>query len=236
MNLLLLSNSTNHGSSYLEHCASQIDQFLADKRELLLIPYAAVTYSYDEYEEMASNALSLFGIKVRSIHKFDDPVEAVRNAQAIAIAGGNTFRLLDLLYAKNLVAEIRSKVTSGTPYIGWSAGSNVAGPTIKTTNDMPIAQPPTFDALGLVKFQINPHYTDRMIVQHKGETRAQRLAEFVELNRNATVIALPEGSWLQQKGNTLEYHGSEKMVVFTQGQQPQYVGEEQANDILHAFV
>lgn len=232
MNLLLLSNSTNHGSSYLEHCASQIDEFLGDRREVLLIPYAAVSYSYDEYEEMASNALSLFGIKVTSIHHTDDAVAAVNAASAIAVAGGNTFRLLQVLYEQGLVGAIRGKVAQGTPYIGWSAGSNVAGPTIRTTNDMPIVEPPTFEALGLVKFQINPHYTDRMIVQHKGETRAQRLAEFVELNRDSVVVALPEGSWIQQIGQELSYHGSEKLVIFTYGEQPRYLSESQANEML----
>lgn len=147
MRLLLLSNSTNYGTPYLEHCASAIDEFLGKQRELLLIPYAAVSVDYGKYEEMAQNALGVFGIKIRSIHRYDDPKEAVRNAEALAVAGGNTFRLLQLLYFEDLFDVIRERVSDGMPYIGWSAGSNVSGISIRTTNDMPIVQPLPLSAL-----------------------------------------------------------------------------------------
>jgi dipeptidase E len=233
MNLLLLSNSTNHDAGYLGHCASQIDEFLGDVRDVLLIPYAAVSRSYEEYEEMAQNALSVFGIQVHSIHHEANPVEAIEKASAIAVAGGNTFRLLDLLYAQNLIEPIRRNVKKGMPYVGWSAGSNVAGATICTTNDMPIVQPPSFNAIGLVDFQINPHYTDRVINEHNGESRSQRLTEFTELNRDTLVMALPEGSWLKQKAGYWTYEGEDKLVVFSYGKPINYMNTDQAERYLN---
>ncbi len=233
MNLLLLSNSTNFGSSYLEHCASHIDEFLGDQREVLLIPYAAVNYSFEEYESMAQNAMSVFGITVKSIHHFEDPIEAIQNAKAVAVAGGNTFRLLQQLYDLNIIDVLRSRVESGVPYIGWSAGSNVAGQTICTTNDMPIVQPRSFDSFGFVKAQLNPHYTDRLIEEHQGETRSQRITEYTQLNPESIVIALPEGSWIQFKQNKWNYHSDEKMVVFKKGEPIRYLNSAEASEWLN---
>jgi len=233
MNLLLLSNSTNFGFSYLEHCASQIDEFLGDHRELLLIPYAAVTNSYEEYEALAQDALSVFGITVKSIHHSDNEAEAIQSAQAIAVAGGNTFRLLQLLYDKELISVIQEAVRGGTPYIGWSAGSNVAGKTICTTNDMPIVQPKSFEALSLFKAQLNPHYTDRLIEEHQGETRSQRLKEYIAINPDSRVIALPEGSWIQLKDGVWDYNSDEKMVYFKNGEPIKYLNPKEASVLLN---
>lgn len=234
MRLLLLSNSTNYGTPYLEHCASAIDEFLGAEREVLLIPYAAVTVDYEQYEEMARNALSVFGIKVRSIHRETDAKSAVQNARALAVAGGNTFRLLQLLYFEDLIHVIREKIEEGMPYIGWSAGSNVAGISIRTTNDMPIVQPPSFISLGLVRAQINPHYTERIIPSHNGESRLQRLLEFVELNREDCVLGLPEGSWIRFENDSWKYKGSDKMVVVEYGKPVQYFNETEASKFLNA--
>lgn len=210
--LLLLSNSTLPGEPYLGWPKDHINQFLGDIREILFIPYAAVGFTYDKYEEMVANSLGEIGIKVNSIHRSSDPVAAVKNAHAIFVGGGNTFHLLHELQTKNLVKPIREKVTNGTPYAGWSAGANMACPTIKTTNDMPIIQPPSFEALHLVEFQINPHYTEKTIDGHGGESRLQRLNEFCAINKTA-VVCLPEAFGILVEGNEMTLIGNENVKV-----------------------
>ena len=195
MRLLLLSNSTNAGQAYLEHARPWLSGFLGeDVRRVLFVPYAGVTVSYDDYVGKVGETFTALGYELDSIHDAPDPVAAVNDAETIAIGGGNTFRLLQQLAAQGLLDPIRERVRGGMPYMGWSAGSNVAGPSICTTNDMPIVEPPSFDALDLVPFQINPHYTDAHPPGHQGETRADRLAEFTELNRDAVVAAMPVGT------------------------------------------
>ncbi len=214
--LLLLSSSRVDNTEYLSHALPIISDFLADKlpstdthnnRELLFVPYAGVTINYDQYESMVNAALSKTDYTVKSIHHHSDPIAAVDNAQAIVVGGGNTFELLSKLYENSVLTPIKEKVQTGTPYIGWSAGSNIAGPTIKTTNDMPIVEPPSFQALNLVNFQINPHYIDGSPPGHNGETRQQRLEEFLTINPSDSVVGIPEGTGLKIQSGELSYVG-----------------------------
>lgn len=218
--LLLLSNSRNYGQGYLAHAETEIkDFFTSEIKEILFIPFAAVRFSYDEYTSIVGNKLIELGYKVRSIHQTSNYIEAVNNAQAIAVGGGNTFQLLKCFYETGILEIVRSRVNEGLPYMGWSAGSNMACPTIKTTNDMPVSEPPSFNALGLVPFQINPHYTDVTLAGHQGETRDERLAEFLVLNPSTYVVGLREGSMLQVTGNQLELLGEKTAKVFYQNQE-----------------
>ena len=202
-NLLLLSSSRVAETAYLDHALTMIKAKLNGVTELLFIPYAGVTVNYDDYTAMVQNALSKIDVKVRGIHQYDDPISAINQAKAIAVGGGNTFHLLHQLYQNNLIAPIQHKVAQGMPYIGWSAGSNVAGLSIRTTNDMPIVEPASFNALQLVDFQLNPHYTDHNPPGHNGETRAQRLAEFMILNPATPIVAIVEGTALDIKQNAM---------------------------------
>ncbi len=221
MRLLLLSNSTNAGEKYLQHALPKIKDFTGSEKfeNAVFIPYAFVG-SFDEYEAKVNERLAEIGLKVKSAHRFRNAVEAVENADLIVVGGGNTFRLLYLMYKNEIISAIRKKVYDGTPYIGWSAGSNVACPTIMTTNDMPIIEPPTFRALDLVKFQINPHYTDKTIPGHGGESRDDRLKEFIDLNKNITVVALREGTALRIENKSIKLVGENKAKIFKYGQDP----------------
>ena len=157
MRLLLISNSTNPGEPYLNYPKNNIKEFLGEKPlKVLFIPYAAVTLSFDVYEEKVAERFREIGHEIISIHHFSDPVAAVQNASAIVVGGGNTWKLLKMIRDNHLIDIVHTKVLAGTPYIGWSAGSNVACPTIKTTNDMPVVEPDAFDAFNLIPFQINP--------------------------------------------------------------------------------
>lgn len=219
--LLLLSNSRNYGQGYLEHAENLIRDFLGESvQTVLLIPFAVVRMSFDEFASMVGERFQAMGYTLASVHDADDAVDAVNHAEAIVVAGGNTFQLLKRLYETNLLDVIRQRVDDGVPYIGWSAGANVACPTIKTTNDMPIVEPPSFRALGLISFQINPHYTDAVIPQHSGETRAERLTEFVLLNPGTYVVGLREGSALRIEGAQMELWGEKSARVFLSGQEP----------------
>jgi len=202
-NLLLLSSSRAGNTPYLEHAKAMIEHHLAGIREVLFIPYAGVNLTYDNYTNKVQDALQSLNIRVTSIHQFDDAIEAVNNAKAIVIGGGNTFHLLHQLYENNVINAIQEKVNNGTPYIGWSAGSNVAGSSICTTNDMPIIEPKSFNALNLVPFQLNPHYTDFNPPGHNGETREQRLAEFMVINAEMPIVGIVEGSALKLVNNKL---------------------------------
>lgn len=217
--LLLLSASREGQTDYLEHTLPMMDAFLpSDVKEILFIPYAGFAMGYDAYEQKVSTALQGIKRKVISIHQFDDPVKAVENAQAIAIGGGNTFYLLKQLYDNELVDAIRKKVNAGTPYMGWSAGSNMAGLTICTTNDMPIVQPRSFNALALVPFQINPHYTDYQPPNHNGETRAERIYEYTCANPHRYVVGIPEGTALERQGDQLFLRGAKDGLIFRDGE------------------
>jgi dipeptidase E len=220
MRLLLISSSTLYGSGYLDYCAAAMTTFLGPAvTRVLFVPYAV--RDRDAYAAKVRERFVRLGLELDSAHDAAKrPVHAVEQAQAIFVGGGNTFRLIDTLWKERLIEPIRSRVRSGMPYIGSSAGSNIACPTIKTTNDMPIVQPPTFEALGLVPFQINPHYVDPIPGStHMGETREERIREFHEEN-DASVIALREGAWLEIAGRSLSLRGTTGAKLFQRGQSP----------------
>ena len=217
--LLLLSNSINYGQEFLEHAVSDIKDFLgAEVKRVLFVPFAGVTRSYDEYAEAVRGRFEEMGYGLDSIHKAAHAIVAVRSAEAIAVGGGNTFHLLRELYETGLIESIRERVEAGVPYIGWSAGSNIACPTIRTTNDMPIVEPQSFNAFKFVPFQINPHYTDEKLTGHSGETREQRIAEFIKANPGATVVGLREGSILRIEGQAVKLLGEKTARIFKSGE------------------
>ena len=215
MRLLLISNSTNAGEKYLEYPKNNIQSFLGNNiKKILFVPYAAVTFSFDEYVIRVQERMSEIGYEVVGIHTFSDQVKAVKEAEAIMVGGGNTWQLLTMMHNNGLVEAIRNKVIDGTPYVGWSAGSNVACPTIKTTNDMPIMQPPSFDACNLVSFQINPHYLDANPDGHAGETREQRISEFLVANKETTVLGLREGCMILIENKSMQLIGPKTLRLF----------------------
>ena len=219
MRLLLISNSTNAGEAYLDYPKYQIQSFLGqDKKNCLFIPYAGVTISFDDYEARVRERFNEVGHHVTSIHHASDPVAAVREAEAIVVGGGNTFHLIKMIRDNGLIEAVREKVLSGTPYIGWSAGSNVACPSIRTTNDMPIVEPDSFDAFSLVPFQINPHYTDKKPPGHAGETREDRIMEFLEANQDMTVLGLREACMLLIEEGHMQLIGERKLRIFRHGE------------------
>jgi dipeptidase E len=190
----------------------------------LFIPYAAVTFSYDEYEKKVSERFKELGHDIASIHRFNDAVAAVKEASAIVVGGGNTWKLLKMIRDNDLIDIIREKVMAGTPYIGWSAGSNVACPTIKTTNDMPVVEPDSFEAFNLIPFQINPHYTDSIPAGHAGETREQRIEEFIEANPEIFVAGLREGTMLIREDKKINFYGPGTIRIFKKGLVPAELG------------
>lgn len=218
MKLLLLSNSTNPGEAYLDYPKSNIQEFLGKNSvKCVFIPYAAVTFSYDEYEAKVNNRFTDIGHSVVGIHHFMDAKQAIEDAEAIVIGGGNTWKLVRTLRDNGLIDIIRKKVMNGTPYIGWSAGSNVACPSLRTTNDMPIIDPKGFDTIGLVPFQINPHYLDDHPSNHGGETREMRINEFLIENKDTYVVGLREATMLHFENNTLKLIGSRTARIFKYG-------------------
>ena len=217
--LLLLSNSKNHGREYLEHATDTIRGFLGDGvKTIAFVPYAGVTVPFDAYAGIVREHFEPWGYKIESVHETDAPGKTVETADAVVVGGGNTFHLLQKMYENNLLDLIRSRINDGIPYVGWSAGSNLACPTIRTTNDMPIAEPPSFDAINLIPFQINPHYLDQDPEGHAGETREQRILEFIEANPGMFVAGLREGSMLRVEGSSLELLGDKPMRIFKRGQ------------------
>lgn len=215
--LLLISNSTLHGSGYLDHAESEIRSFLGDAKRVLFVPYAL--FDRDKYAANARQRFQKMGYELTSVHTAANPVAAIDETNAVFIGGGNTFRLLKALYEFDLIDAIRKRVSNGMPYIGSSAGSNVAAPTIKTTNDMPIVQPPSFNALGLVSFQINPHYLDPdPNSKHMGETREERIVQFLEEN-DTPVVGLREGAMLRIENGETILRGSTGARIFRKGNQ-----------------
>ncbi len=216
--LLLISNSTQHGGGYLEHCAREIADFLGPARTVLFVPYAL--HDHDTYAASARRAFAELGYELSSAHEHDRPADRVAAADAVFVGGGNTFRLLKALYDLGLVEAIARRARGDMPYIGTSAGSNVACVSIRTTNDMPIVQPPTFDALGLVPFNINPHYLDPdPASSHMGETRETRIREFHEEN-DPPVVGLREGCMLRREGAVLTLLGTTDARLFERGKAP----------------
>src|SRR5690348_7586070 len=207
--LLLLSSSRTPGCGFLEHAREHLRSYLGSRPlKVLFIPYAAVSRSYTEMTGIAGEAFRALGHELSSIHDAPDPVAAVRAAEALAVSGGNTFRLLQLVQSQGLLQPLRERVQGGVPYIGWSAGSNLACPTIRTTNDMPIIWPASYEALGLIPFQLNPHYTELLPPEHQGETRDDRLKEFMHLNPGVPVLALRDPSALRLDSGHLSLLGS----------------------------
>ncbi|HEV8188649.1 MAG TPA: dipeptidase PepE [Pyrinomonadaceae bacterium] len=218
MRLLLISNSTLHGSGYLDHAEPEIRDFLDDLKHVLFVPFAL--FDRDKYAATARARFEKMGYELTSIHTASDPVQAVKETDAMFIGGGNTFRLLKTLYEFDLLDVIRERINAGMPYIGSSAGSNMACPTIRTTNDMPIVQPPSFNALGLVSFQINPHYLDPdPNSKHKGETREERIIQFLEEN-DTPVVGLREGAMLRIENGETILRGSTGARIFRRGFEP----------------
>jgi dipeptidase E len=227
MRLLLISNSTNPGEKYLDYPKNNIKEFLGSSpARALFIPYAAVTFSYDDYEQKVSERFREIGHDIISVHRFSNPVESIKNAGAIVVGGGNTWKLLRLLKENGLIDIVREKVLAGIPYIGWSAGSNVACPTIRTTNDMPITEPGSFSAFNLVPFQINPHYLDANPAGHAGETREQRIEEFLEMNQGVYVAGLRESTMLLVENTKVSLIGPRNIRIFLKGTIPVELGPE----------
>jgi dipeptidase E len=216
--LLLLSNSAVYGGGYLDFAESEIRDLLGNRKQVLFIPFAL--RDQDGYASRARDRFLRMGYEIVSLHRAKDMQKAVEEAEAVFIGGGNTFRLLKTLYDHDLVQRIRHKGETGIPYIGASAGSNVACPTIKTTNDMPIVEPPSLNAIGLVHFQINPHYQDPdPNSSHMGETREERIVQFHEEN-STPVVGLREGTLLRVTGDSVVLKGVAPARIFRQGQEP----------------
>lgn len=214
-NLLLLSNSTNPGEGYFEWPKPIVKAFLGEqKHHILFIPYAGFSIGYDAYEKKVKEAIEPLGHQVTSIHRFQNPQEALNQATAIAVGGGNTFYLFRELHRLNLIEPIKKMVNNGLPYFGWSAGANTACPTLKTSNDMPIVEPKSFEGLNLIPFQINPHYTNATLPNHGGETRDQRIQEFLAANPKVKVAGLPESCYFTLKNNKLNFDGSQVLKIF----------------------
>ena len=213
-NALLISASSYQDTGYLRHCKNWVKDFLGEngKEEILFIPYAGVRRSNDEYEQKVIDRLKNKNIK--SIHHYEDKISAIKNASSIAVGGGNTFMLLYTLYKLNLVEPIKEAVAKGTKYFGWSAGANIAGKTMMTTNDMPIIMPKSFDSLNIFPYQINPHFISGKLAGHNGESREERLEEFLIANPKETIYALPEGTALLIEGSEAEVIGYSEILKF----------------------
>ena len=208
------------GEAYLDYPKYHIRDFLGTSPvNCLFIPYAGVTISFDDYEQRVKERFAEVGHQATSIHHAADPVKAVQEAEAIVVGGGNTFQLIKMIQDNGLIEAVREKVQAGTPYIGWSAGSNVCCPTIRTTNDMPILEPQSFNAFNLVPFQINPHYTDKNPKGHAGETREDRIMEFLAANPDQTVLGLREGCMFLVEGGQMSLKGDLSVRWFREGRE-----------------
>ncbi len=233
MRLLLISNSTMPGEEYLRYPMPEIKKFLGNQSlKALFIPYAAVTFSFGEYEARVKERFAETKYQITSIHHSRDMVKSVGEADVIVVGGGNTWQLVRMMNDQGLFPLIRQRVLEGIPFIGWSAGSNVACPTLRTTNDMPIIDPRGFDCLNLIPFQINPHYLDKNPEGHGGETREQRIEEFLEINPNLFVVGLREGTMLRREGERLTLIGKRTARIFEKGSLPVELGELDNLDFL----
>ena len=232
-NIIIASTSTLHGGNYLEYLLPELQSFFSNVKQLLFIPYARPSgISHDDYTKKVSEAFNKINISVKGIHEFENPVEAIENAEGIFTGGGNTFLLVSQLYKNNVIDALEKVVKNGTPYIGTSAGSNICGLTMNTTNDMPIVYPPSFRTLGFVSFNINPHYLDPIEGStHMGETRETRINEFHHFNPQP-VVGLREGSWLAVKGNSVKLKGTLTARIFKRNEKPiEVIPETELNDL-----
>jgi len=213
--LIIASTSTIHGSGYLEYLLPTLTAHFKNCSEIIFIPFARPSgITHDEYTAIAKKAFAKININVKGLHEFEDYTEALKNAQGIFTGGGNTFLLVSQLYKQKIMIPLKEVVTNGIPYLGTSAGSNICGLTMNTTNDMPIVYPPSFSTLGYIPFNINPHYLDPDPTStHKGETRETRIKEFHKFN-TTPVVGLREGSWLHVDGNTITLEGKLNARVF----------------------
>lgn len=221
MNVLLASTSTLFGGNYLEYIKEEIFELYTGIDELVFVPYARPGgISHVDYTKNAKEFFAQFHIKVRGLHEFECPKRALNDAQAFFTGGGNTFLLVKTLHELNLMTGLKENVENGKPYLGTSAGSNIGGLNMKTTNDMPIVYPPSFDCMGLVSFNINPHYLDpNPDLKHNGETRDTRIAEFLTQN-DTKVIGLREGNWIRKRGNRTTVEGDELTRIFEKNKEP----------------
>ncbi|MFT4753817.1 MAG: dipeptidase E [Salibacteraceae bacterium] len=229
-NLLIVSTSTVHGQPYLSYLKEDVKKHFLGCTEIIFIPFARPGgVTWDAYTKVARDFFAQFNIEVKGIHQFDDSKRALENAQGVFTGGGNTFVLLKEMYAQDLLQVLRKQVADGMPYMGTSAGSNLTGMTVNNTNDMPIVYPPSFDAIGAVPFNINPHYLDPdPNSKHMGETRETRIKEYLVYN-SIPVVGLREGSYLKVSGNSISLMGDLKMRIFENGKAPYEV--ESGSDI-----
>lgn len=220
-NLIIASTSTIYGSGYLEYLLPTLDTHFGQCDTILFIPFARPGgITHDAYTEIVRKSFAKINKKVVGLHSFENPVLAIQEAEGIFTGGGNTFVLVNALYKNKVMAPLRETLLSGTPYLGTSAGSNICGLSMQTSNDMPITYPPSFKTLGLIPFNINPHYLDPKAGDtHMGETRETRIKEYHAYN-TAPVMGLREGSWLKVKGTTIQLHGTFSARVFEQDKTP----------------
>ena len=220
-NLIIASTSTIHGSGYLEYILPTLSNHFKKVSTILFIPYARPGgITYDEYTAKAREAFATINIDVKGIHEFKNPKEAIQKAEGIFTGGGNTFELVNQIYANDIFNDLKDVVEKGTPYLGTSAGSNICGLTMMNTNDMPIVYPPSFKTLGFIPFNINAHYLDPVEGStHMGETRATRIQEYHAYN-TTTVLGLREGSWLQVSNTSITLQGKLTARVFKQQEEP----------------
>ena len=219
--VIIASTSTVFGGSYLDYLLPTLAEHFKNVSNLVFVPFARPGgITHEEYTEKVKPFFKQLNIAVKGIHEFENPIEAINNAEAIFTGGGNTFVLVSMLYKFNLLDAIQNAVENGTPYLGTSAGSNICGLTMGTTNDMPIVYPPSFRTLGLVSFNLNPHYLDPIEgLQHMGETRETRINEFHQYNPQS-VLGLREGSWIDVLGKTITLRGDLPARLFQQGKEP----------------
>ncbi len=221
MNIILASTSTLFGGQYLEYLKPQLIKLFEGISEIIFIPFARPGgISHEDYTQKAKDFFITININVKGLHEFEDKVEAINSAQAFFTGGGNTFLLVKTLHELRLMDTLKENVESGKPYLGCSAGSNIGGINMKTTNDMPIVYPSSFDCMGLIPFNINPHYLDpNSEIRHNGETRETRIKEFLTQN-DIKVIGLREGNWIRRVNNKITVEGSESTRIFEKGKEP----------------
>ncbi|MCP2037925.1 dipeptidase PepE [Chryseobacterium sp. HSC-36S06] len=221
MNIILASTSTLFEGNYLEYLTQEIEKLFTAIDEIVFIPFARPGgISHDDYTEKVRSFFASLSIKVKGLHEFENKAEALNSAKGIFTGGGNTFLLVKTLHEENLMKVVKENIENGTPYLGCSAGSNIGGLNMKTTNDMPIVYPPSFECMGLVPFNINPHYLDpNPDLKHNGETRETRIMEFLTQN-DTKVVGLREGNWIRKIGNQITVEGKESTRIFEKGKAP----------------
>ncbi|MEI7488995.1 MAG: dipeptidase PepE [Chryseobacterium sp.] len=221
MNIILASTSTIFGGEYLEYLREELIPLYKGIDEIIFVPFARPGgISHDDYTAKARSFFETINIKVKGLHEFEDKIEALNNAKGFFTGGGNTFLLVKTLHEEGLMKVLKSNVESGKAYLGCSAGSNIGGQNMKTTNDMPIVYPPSFDCMGLVPFNLNPHYLDpNPDLKHNGETRETRIKEFLTQN-DLKVVGLREGNWIRRIGDKISVEGRELTRIFEKGKEP----------------